>query len=194
MPFLGSAPLKYLLGLPRENGFGRCSTAEQVASSWDGSGKVAVITGGCLGAPSTAPRAWSHLLHVAIMPPHHAPASCPPLPAHGQAHHTPAARARTTPLTGATSGVGLESAIVLASRGCELVLGARNPLKTEQALAALRQRVPGARVTVLELELGSLRSVKGFADAVKKTGKPVNILMCNAGIMACPFALSEGEV
>ncbi len=63
----------------------------------------------------------------------------------------------------------------------------------EAAVAAIKHEVPDAKLTVLECELGSLRSVKACAEAFKATGKPLHILMLNAGIMATPFALSEGE-
>jgi len=45
----------------------------------------------------------------------------------------------------------------------------------------------------MELDLASLSSVRAFAAAYKRTGKPLHILMCNAGIMACPYALSADK-
>ena len=62
-------------------------------------------------------------------------------------------------ITGATSGIGLESAIALAQARAALVLGVRDIAKGEAAADRIRERVPSARVAVEQIELGSLASV-----------------------------------
>jgi protochlorophyllide reductase len=85
-------------------------------------------------------------------------------------------------VTGATSGLGLEAARILASRvpDARLIVGARRP----EAATALRAAVPAQALAVLPLDLGSLDSVRQFAASVETTrqGAPVAGLVCNAGL------------
>ncbi len=85
-------------------------------------------------------------------------------------------------LTGATSGIGLEVAALLAHGRSDsfILVGARRP---DQA-NALRQRVPAERLLILELDTGSLGSVKSFADSVQTflAGAKLSGLALNAGI------------
>lgn len=83
-------------------------------------------------------------------------------------------------ITGATSGIGLESAIALAQARAALVLGVRDVAKGEAAADRIRERVPSARVAVEQIELGSLASVADFALRVGSS--PVDVLISNAGL------------
>ncbi|EFJ51803.1 hypothetical protein VOLCADRAFT_79467 [Volvox carteri f. nagariensis] len=95
-------------------------------------------------------------------------------------------------VTGAAAGLGYESARVLAQRGAHVVVAVRSQVRAEATATRLRTDVPGAKVTPLELDLSSLASVRSAVDAFKATGLPLNILLLNAGIMACPaFANSK---
>lgn len=94
-------------------------------------------------------------------------------------------------ITGASAGLGLESARVLASRGAEVILAVRDPVKTQKAVAHIKASVPNAKLRVLEVELDSLASVKAFCDEFKRTGLPLHTIIANAGIMATPFGLSK---
>jgi NAD(P)-dependent dehydrogenase (short-subunit alcohol dehydrogenase family) len=85
-------------------------------------------------------------------------------------------------VTGATSGLGLETARVLASRGAEVVLAVRNPAKGEAVAATLE-----GDVGVCRLDVSSLASVRAFAAEIG----PVDVLINNAGVMAVPYALTE---
>ena len=67
-------------------------------------------------------------------------------------------------VTGATGGLGLETALVLASKGAEVVLAARNPDKGAEAERLIRARHPAANVRFDLLDLGDLASVAAFAD------------------------------
>ena len=89
-------------------------------------------------------------------------------------------------VTGATGGLGLETAIVLAGKGAEVVLAARNPDKGTEAERLIRSRHPNAPVRFDLLDLASLACVQAFAERHLATGRPIDILIDNAGIMALP--------
>jgi NAD(P)-dependent dehydrogenase (short-subunit alcohol dehydrogenase family) len=86
-------------------------------------------------------------------------------------------------VTGASDGIGLGLAGRLARAGAELVLPVRNPVKGDAALTRIRSAVPGAVVTLHELDLASLDSVRTFADKLNAEGRPIDILVNNAGLM-----------
>ncbi|WP_295195728.1 SDR family oxidoreductase [uncultured Brevundimonas sp.] len=89
-------------------------------------------------------------------------------------------------VTGATGGLGLETALVLAGKGAEVVLAARNPHKGAEAERLIRSRHPNAAVRFDLLDLASLASVQAFAERHLATGRPIDILIDNAGVMALP--------
>ncbi|MFM7627451.1 MAG: SDR family oxidoreductase [Gammaproteobacteria bacterium] len=88
---------------------------------------------------------------------------------------------RTALVTGGTSGLGLETARVLALRGAYVLVTGRTLEKAKAACAAL----PG-RTTPIELELERWDTVAAAADLVRTLGMPLDMLVCNAGIMALP--------
>ncbi|MEU4405414.1 SDR family oxidoreductase [Streptosporangium sp. NPDC023963] len=87
-------------------------------------------------------------------------------------------------VTGASDGVGLGLAVRLARAGAELVLPVRNPVKGEAAVARVRAAAPGATVSLRELDLASLDSVAALAKRLNAEGRPVDILINNAGVMS----------
>ncbi len=89
-------------------------------------------------------------------------------------------------ITGATGGLGLETALVLAGKQAEVVLAARNPAKGAEAERLIRSRHPDAAVRFELLDLASLASVRAFAERYLATGRPIDILIDNAGVMALP--------
>eukprot|EP01025_Chloroclados_australasicus_P043671 TRINITY_DN4685_c0_g4_i2.p2 TRINITY_DN4685_c0_g4~~TRINITY_DN4685_c0_g4_i2.p2 ORF type:complete len:337 (+),score=39.04 TRINITY_DN4685_c0_g4_i2:117-1127(+) len=129
-----SGALDYFKGKGK-NGFGSSSTADQVCSSWDGSGKTAIVTG-------------------------------------------------------ASAGLGAETVKALAGRGCHVIMAARNTEKCQKVADEIKQKVKDANLTVMKLDLADLVSVKQFCDEYKLAKLPLNILICNAGVMACPFTKS----
>ncbi|MFJ5111205.1 SDR family NAD(P)-dependent oxidoreductase [Streptomyces sp. NPDC088551] len=90
---------------------------------------------------------------------------------------------RRAVVTGATSGLGTETARALAAAGAEVVLAARRPTAAAEAAAEIARTTGNPRVSARALDLADLRSVRAFADAW--TG-PLHILVNNAGIMALP--------
>ena len=88
---------------------------------------------------------------------------------------------KTIVITGVNSGLGHESMRVLASRGAHIIGTARTQQKAETAAASV-----DGEVTPLVCELSDFASVKQCADAIRGTNKPIDALICNAGIMALP--------
>ena len=91
---------------------------------------------------------------------------------------------RTAVVTGATGGLGLETALGLVERRASVVLAGRSLAKGETALRQIRERVPGARIGFELLDLASLASVQAFVAGILARPEPLDILVNNAGIMA----------
>jgi NAD(P)-dependent dehydrogenase (short-subunit alcohol dehydrogenase family) len=95
---------------------------------------------------------------------------------------------RVALVTGGSSGLGQETARTLAAHGAEVVLTARNVAKGEAVATGIRAATGNDRVAVEALELGSLASVRAFAARVLARHPRLDVLIDNAGVMACPFA------
>jgi NAD(P)-dependent dehydrogenase (short-subunit alcohol dehydrogenase family) len=89
-------------------------------------------------------------------------------------------------LTGGSDGIGLGIAKRLAAAGAEVVLPVRNQGKGQAAAAEVRASSPGAQVILHELDLSSLESVADLGTALLSDGKPIHILINNAGVMTPP--------
>ncbi|MED6121128.1 Short-chain dehydrogenase TIC 32, chloroplastic [Stylosanthes scabra] len=100
----------------------------------------------------------------------------------------------TAIVTGATSGIGTETTRVLAMRGAHVVMAVRNLTAAKQVKESILKEFPSAQVDAMELDLTSIQSVKNFASQYKSSARPLNILINNAGIMACPFTLSKDNI
>lgn len=100
----------------------------------------------------------------------------------GQVVETLDLTGRTVVITGATSGLGRESARALASRGAHVVLTGRNAAALEASGESI-----GAQVSLVELDLTSLASIRSAAAAIAATAPRIDVLMNNAGVMFTPF-------
>ena len=90
-------------------------------------------------------------------------------------------------VTGASAGLGVETARTLAAHGATVVGAARDLVKAQKATEVVRKDAsPGGSLELVELDLASLKSVRACADALVKAGKPFDVVICNAGVMACP--------
>jgi NAD(P)-dependent dehydrogenase (short-subunit alcohol dehydrogenase family) len=90
-------------------------------------------------------------------------------------------------VTGASAGLGVETARTLAAHGATVVGAARDLDKAKRATEVVRKDAKnGGSLELIELDLASLRSVRACADALVKAGKPFDVVICNAGVMACP--------
>ncbi|MBS2937862.1 SDR family oxidoreductase [Nocardioides sp. J2M5] len=89
-------------------------------------------------------------------------------------------------VTGASDGMGLGMAASLAGAGAEVLLPVRNRAKGEAAVTSIRDRVPGARLVLHDLDLASLASVEALADRLVAEGRPIHLMINNAGVMTPP--------
>lgn len=92
-------------------------------------------------------------------------------------------------VTGASSGLGVETARVLALAGADVVLACRTTAAGEEVAQRLRGALPQGAGTleVQRLDLSDLASVRAFAQAYVTSGQPLHLLMNNAGVMAPPL-------
>ncbi len=91
---------------------------------------------------------------------------------------------KTAIVTGGATGIGIETAKALAAAGAEVVIAVRKRDLGEAAAKAVNEAVDAARASVGMVDLADLASVKAFTAAWG--GKPLNMLINNAGVMACP--------
>ena len=89
-------------------------------------------------------------------------------------------------VTGATGGLGIETARALASAGASVTLTGRSAEKIEAALATLRTELPEAQFDAEELELASQASIAAATKRIVQTGRAIHLLLNNAGVMMCP--------
>lgn len=93
-------------------------------------------------------------------------------------------------VTGVSAGLGVETARALAAHGAHVVGAARDLAKARNATKHIRASVNGngdGTLDLIELDLASLKSVRAAADALVKAGKSFDLVIANAGVMACPF-------
>lgn len=98
---------------------------------------------------------------------------------------------RVAVVTGATTGLGLETARALAAAGAHVVLTGRTAEKAAAAVVTVREQMPDASVEPGVLELGSLASVRAFAAEFAVSHDRLDLLIENAGIMSVPFGRTE---
>jgi len=89
-------------------------------------------------------------------------------------------------VTGATGGLGLETALDLAVAGAGVILVGRNATKGAEALTLIRGRMRDANIRFEQVDLADLGSVNAFADRMLAAERPIDILINNAGVMAVP--------
>ncbi len=92
-------------------------------------------------------------------------------------------------VTGSNSGIGTETARVLAKGGAHVILACRSAAAGEEVAAKLRRELPAnaGKLEVMALDLADLASVRAFAAAFLASGRPLHVLVNNAGVMATPL-------
>ncbi len=93
---------------------------------------------------------------------------------------------RLAVVTGANSGLGFGLARRLAMAGADVVMAIRNRGKGEAAIDKIRADVPDAKLTIKRLDLSSLNSVAGLGEELVAEGRPIDVLINNAGLMTPP--------
>jgi NAD(P)-dependent dehydrogenase (short-subunit alcohol dehydrogenase family) len=90
-------------------------------------------------------------------------------------------------VTGVSAGLGVETARVLAAHGAEVIGTARDLNKAHAAIAKAQGETHSAgEIALVEMDLASLKSVRAAADKLVKDGKPFDVVIANAGVMATP--------
>lgn len=90
-------------------------------------------------------------------------------------------------ITGANSGLGLETAKIFAQKGAHVILAVRNVDKGEQARKSILESVSNANVEIMKLDLSDLSSVREFSVQYKEKYSTLDLLINNAGVMMPPF-------
>ncbi|MGF6756236.1 SDR family NAD(P)-dependent oxidoreductase [Paraburkholderia sp. GAS42] len=92
-------------------------------------------------------------------------------------------------VTGVSAGLGVETARALAAHGASVIGAARDLEKAKQAIADARREAAaaGGSIELIALDLASLESVRACAHRLQEDGKPIDVIIANAGVMATPF-------
>jgi NAD(P)-dependent dehydrogenase (short-subunit alcohol dehydrogenase family) len=98
---------------------------------------------------------------------------------------------RVALVTGANTGLGLETARELARKNATVILAARSSERGRAAVADIRRELPEASVELLSLDLASLASVRAAADEVRSRHPRIDLLINNAGVMMTPYGKTE---
>ncbi|KAL3499033.1 hypothetical protein ACH5RR_041765 [Cinchona calisaya] len=109
-------------------------------------------------------------------------------------HFSPDLTSITAIITGATSGIGAETARVLAKRGARLILPARSLKTAEDTKARILSEFPDSKIIVMALDLSSLFSVRKFVADFDSLDLPLNLLINNAGKFTHEHAISEDGI
>ncbi len=94
-------------------------------------------------------------------------------------------------ITGANAGIGYALSKDLARQGAHVVMACRSPQRADAALAQLRQEVPGAKASMLPLDLANPDSIRAFGALVADQFGHVDLLIHNAGVFGVPFARND---
>jgi len=98
----------------------------------------------------------------------------------------PSLSGKTVVVTGATGGLGYETAMALAGAGAIVILTGRSDAKGLRAIEGICERFPNALIAYEHLDLASLASVAAFARRFAASNEQLDVLINNAGVMALP--------
>lgn len=107
------------------------------------------------------------------------------------ANSVPDQKGRIAIVTGASSGIGYETARVLAAKNAKVIIAVRNQEKGDLALTRIKTDNPKADVSVIILDLASLKSVEQFSESFKANHDRIDLLINNAGVMMPPYSKTE---
>lgn len=101
-------------------------------------------------------------------------------------HDVPDQKGRVAIVTGSSSGIGYETARVLAAKNAMVIIAVRNLEKGRSALDKIMDAHPEADARIMELDLASLKSVRKFAEEFRNNFSQLDLLINNAGVMMPP--------
>lgn len=93
---------------------------------------------------------------------------------------------KVTIVTGANSGIGLETARALAVKGADVIMASRNLEKGQAALQNIQANLPGASIELMQLDLADLSSIRRFVEEFHSRYDQLHLLINNAGVMQVP--------
>jgi retinol dehydrogenase-12 len=107
--------------------------------------------------------------------------------------HRPDLTGKVALITGANTGIGLETAKYLAKLNCEVLVTVRDDPKGRETTGKIKEVVPNAKADYFKVELSSLKSVRNFVEEYKKktNNKKIDFLIENAGVMIPPYTKTE---
>jgi NAD(P)-dependent dehydrogenase (short-subunit alcohol dehydrogenase family) len=94
---------------------------------------------------------------------------------------------QTVFITGANSGLGQETARAMAACGAHIIMAGRDQAKLDEAVAAIRAQHPDASIDTIICDLGNLSSIRACGGEARKRFTAIDLLINNAGVMACPL-------
>ncbi len=97
-------------------------------------------------------------------------------------------------VTGGNTGIGYETCLALCQKGATVYLAARSEQRASEAIEKIKKEVSEAKIHWLRLDLADLKQIKGAAEEFKSKEQKLDVLINNAGIMACPFALTKDGI
>jgi NAD(P)-dependent dehydrogenase (short-subunit alcohol dehydrogenase family) len=106
-------------------------------------------------------------------------------------HDVPDQKGRIAVVTGSSSGIGFETARVLAEKKATVVIAVRNTEKGNAAAVNIKDKHPYADVRVMELDLASLKSIRRFVSGLGENFDRLDLLINNAGVMMPPYSRTE---
>lgn len=98
---------------------------------------------------------------------------------------------KTAIITGANSGIGFETARMLADCGAYVILAVRNTEKGEKAKESIGNDYPHAKVDVMHLDVADLESIRFFSEQIKSQLSSLDLLINNAGVMMPPYTKTK---
>jgi dehydrogenase/reductase SDR family protein 13 len=99
---------------------------------------------------------------------------------------------RSFVVTGANTGIGKVTALELARRGARVVLACRSAAKTEPVIAEIAKATGNSQVEFAALDLSDLASVRACAEALLAAGRPIHVLVNNAGLAGARGKTKDG--
>ena len=97
-------------------------------------------------------------------------------------------------VTGGNKGIGYETTLHLAIRKAKVYLATRSQTNASTAIEEIKAHDPSIHVEFLPLDLANLKSVREAADQILQTEKTIDILVCNAGVVAQEMSLTEDGI
>src|ERR1700753_3358746 len=98
----------------------------------------------------------------------------------------PSQNGKLAVVTGATGGLGFETALALARAGADVLVTGRNAEKGRAAIEGIQRAVPSAKARFAMLDLASLASIRAFDASMLATVRPLDLLINKAGVMDLP--------